>query len=236
MDISSSHLNTSTIQERKQGLVYQKTLYVLVAIELILALVWTSFALYWWPQLGSHILHWWEFGLVAGVLALVLILVAFFVPAVRKFPINWVIYALFTLAFAHFICFLCTLDFSKLVYFALWVLTAIIVGFAVYSLCSSSYIPIIESFLIAFGVGTCVLVAFIVFSNYSLYLLILVAVATSILGFYYAYGLRTATRFSNFDDSEQDPVTGAVRYWIDGALVGCRFFEMFGRAFKARDY
>lgn len=234
MDISSSHLNTSTIQERKQGLQYQKILYVLVAIELILALVWTSFALYWWPQLGAQILHWWEFGVVAGVLTVLLILVAFFVPAVRKFPINWVIYVLFTLAFAHFACFLNTLDYSQLLYFALWVLTVIICGFAVYSVCSSSYIPIIESFLIAFGLGTLVLIAFIVFTGYSLYLLILVAVATAILGFYYAFSLRTATRFSNFDNFEEDPVSGAVRFWIDGALVGCRFFEMFGRSFKAR--
>lgn len=236
MDISSSHLNHSTIQERKQGLYYQKTLYILVAIELIIALVWTSFSVYWWNQLGAEIIHWWPFGLAAGVLALILILLAFFLAFVRNFPINWVIYVLFTAAFAHFIAFLVCLDYSQLLYFALWTFTAIIVGFAVYSVASTSYIPIIESFLIAFGVGTIVLVAFIVLTNHSLYLLILVAVAASIIGFYYAYGLRTATRFSNFDDYEEDPVSGAVRFWIDGALVGCRFFEMFGRAFKSRNY
>jgi hypothetical protein len=236
MDISSSHLNHSTIQERKQGLYYQKSLYILVAIELIIALVWTSFSVYWWNQLGSQILHWWPFGLAAGVLALILILLAFFLAFVRNFPINWVIYALFTAAFAHFVAFLTCLDYSQLLYFALWIFTAIIVGFALFSVASTSYIPIIESFLIAFGVGTIVLVAFIVLTNHSLYLLILVAVATSIVGFYYAYGLRTATRFSNFDDTEEDPVSGAVRFWIDGALVGCRFFEMFGRAFKSRNY
>jgi len=235
MDISSSHLNTSTLQERKQGLQYQKILYVLVALELIVALVWTSFSLYWWPQLGSQIQNWWEFGLVAGILVLLLVLIAFFVPQVRRFPINWVIYLLFTLSFAHFACFLNTLDISNLLYFALWVLTVIIVGFALYSLLALSYIPIGESFLISFGLGTLVLIAFIAFTNFSLYLLILVAVGTVILGFYYAYGLRTATRFSNFDDSEEDPVTGAVRFWLDGALVGCRFFEMFGRSFKTRD-
>lgn len=232
MDISSSHLNTSTIQERKQGLAYQKILYVLVAIELIVALVWTSFALWYYDRLGGPILHWWEFGLVAGLLALLLILIAFFVSAIRKFPINWVIYILFTLAFAHFICFLNTLDYTQLLYFALWVLTAIISAFALYSLLSTTYLPIIESFLISFGVATVVLIAFIVFTSHSLYLLILVAVATAVLGFYYAFSLRTATRFSNFDNFEEDPVSGAVRYWIDGALVGCRFFEMFGRSFK----
>ncbi len=234
MDISSSHLNTSTVQERKQGLQYQKTLYVLVAIELIIALIWSSFAVYWWAQLGSHIIDWWVFGLVAGVLALLLALVAFFVGAVRRFPINWIIYILFTAAFAHFIAFLVCIDLSQLLYFALWVLTAIVVGFAAYSLLSSSYIPVVESFLIAFGAGVIVLIPFIVFTNHSIYLLILVAVATALIGFYYAYGLRTATRFSNFDSHEDDPVSGAVRFWIDGALVGCRFFEMFGRSFNAR--
>lgn len=236
MDISSSHLNHSTIQERKQGIFYQKTLYILVAVELIIALLWTSFAVYWWQQLGAQILNWWPFGLAAGILALLLILLAFFVAFVRNFPINWVVYVLFTAAFAHFVCFLTCLDHSQLLYFALWTFTAIIIAFALYSLASSSYIPLIESFLIAFGVATAVLVAFIVLTSHSLYLLILVAVATAIVGFYYAYGLRTATRFSNFDDSEEDPVSGAVRFWIDGALVGCRFFEMFGRAFKTRNY
>ena len=235
MDISSSHLNASTIQERKQGLQYQKVLYVLVAIELIVALIWTSFSLYWWPQLGSQILNWWEFGLVAGILVLLLILIAFFVSGIRQLPINWIIYGLFLLAFAHFICFLNTLDQSQLLYFSLWILTTIISGFALYSILSSSYIPIIESFLISFGAGTLVLIAFIVFSSYSLYLVILVAVGSVILGFYYAYGLRTATRFSNFDDNEEDPVSGAVRFWLDGALVGCRFFEMFGQSFKSRE-
>jgi len=234
MDISSSHLNTSTIQERKQGLRYQHILYQLVAIEMIVALIWTSFALYYWNKLGDPIRVWWYFGLVAGIIVLLLILLTFFVGAVRRFPINWVIYILFVLAFAHFACFLNTLDPSRLLYVVLWVLTGIICGFAIYSLCASSYIPIIESFLIAFGVGIVVLIAFLVFTSYSVYLLILVAIATVIVGFWYGYGLRTATRLSNFDDSEDDPVTGAVRFWLDGALVGCRFFEMFGRSFGNR--
>jgi FtsH-binding integral membrane protein len=236
MDISSSHLNVSTLNERKQGVRYQKVIYALVAIELIVALVWTSFALYWWPQLGSHIQKWWEFGVVAGVLVLVLIVVTFFVEAVRRFPINWVIYILFVLAFAHFACFLNTLDPSRLLYFALWVLTTVIVAFAIYSFCASSYIPLLESFVLAFGIGTLVLIAFIVFSNHSIYLLIIVALGAVIIGFYYAYGLRTAVRFSNWETAEDDPVSGAVRFWIDGALVGCRFFEMFGHSIGSRNY
>lgn len=235
MDISSSHLNATTLEQRKQGLGYQKILYFLVAIELILALLWTSFSLYWWPQLGSQIAKWWEFGLVAGILVLLLILIAFFVHVVRTLPINWVIYGLFTLAFAHFAAFLNTLDSSNLLYFALWLLTVIVCGFALYSICSASYIPVIESFLISFGLSVVVLIAFIVFSSLKLHLLIIVAIGTAILGFYYAYGLRTATRFSNFDDNEEDPVSGAVRFWLDGALVGCRFFEMLGHSFKTRE-
>jgi len=235
MDISSSHINVSSLPERKQGVRYQKVLYALVAIELIAALIWTSFALYWWPQLGSKILRWWEFGLVAGVLVVLLIFVTFFIEAVRRFPINWVIYIFFVFAFAHFACFLNTLDPSRLLYFALWVLTAVITAFAVYSFCCESYIPLLESFVLAFGVGTLVLIAFIVFTNHSIYLLILVALAAVIVGFYYAYGLRTAIRFSNWEKAEDDPVSGAVRFWIDGALVGCRFFEMFGHSVGYRD-
>lgn len=234
MDISSSHINISTLPERKQGVRYQKIIYTLVAIELVVALIWTSFALYWWPQLGSKIARWWEFGLVAGILTVLLILIAFFVDLVRRFPINWVIYILFVIVFAHFACFLNTLDSSRLLYFALWVLTAIIVGFAIYSFCSETYIPLLESFVLAFGIGTLLLIAFIVFANQSIYLLILVGLAAVIIGFYYAYGLRTAIRFSNWEKAEDDPVSGAVRFWIDGALVGCRFFEMFGQSVGSR--
>ena len=214
MDISSSYLNTSQLNEKRQGIRHQKVLYILVAIELIVALIWSSFALYWWPQLGAEILKWWEFGLVAGILALLLVLVAFFVSVVRRLPI--------------------TLDKSRLLYFGLWVFTVVISGFAIYSVCAFSYIPILESFILSFGIGAVVLIVFIVFTSFSLYLLILVAIAAVILAFFYASGLRTATKYSNFDDSEEDPVTGAVRFWIDGALVGCRFFEMIGRSFGSR--
>ena len=234
MDISSSYLNTSQLNEKRQGIRHQKVLYILVAIELIVALIWSSFALYFWPPLGAEILKWWEFGLVAGILALLLVLVAFFVSVVRRLPINWVIYILFTLAFAHFVCFLVTLDKSRLLYFGLWVFTVVISGFAIYSVCAFPYIPILESFILSFGIGAVVLIVFIVFTSFSLYLLILVAIAAVILAFFYASGLRTATKYSNFDDSEEDPVTGAVRFWIDGALVGCRFFEMIGRSFGSR--
>ena len=236
MNISRSHLNISTLNEKRQGVNYQKVIYALVAIELIVALIWTSFALYWWPQLGAPIARWWEFGLAAGILGLLLILITFFVNAVRRFPINWVIYILFVLAFAHFACFLNTIDNSRLIYVALWVLTAIITAYAIYSFCTWSYIPLLESFFLAFGVGTLVLIVFLVFSDKSIYLLILVALAAVIVGFYYAYGLRTAVRFSNWETAEDDPVSGAVRFWIDGALVGCRLFEMYGHSVGSRDY
>jgi len=235
MDISSSHLNHTTLEQRKQGFGYQKTLYALVAIELIVALLFTSFSLYWWAALGSELAKWWYFGVIAAALVVLLILIAFFVSQVRILPINWIIYGVFTLAFADLAAFLNCLDPSNLLYFSLWSLTVIISGFALYSICSSSYIPVIESFLISFGLGALVLMAFIVFTALRLQWLIVVSIGTAVFGFYYAYGLRTATRFSNFDEHEEDPISGAVRFWLDGLLVGCRFFEMFGQSFKERE-
>ena len=235
MDISSSHLNHTTLEQRKQGFGYQKILYTLVAIELIIALLFTSFSLYWWADLGSQLAKWWYFGVVAAVLVVLLILIAFFVSQVRILPINWIIYGIFTLAFADLAAFLNCLDPSNLLYLSLWALTLTMSGFALYSICSSSYIPVIESFLISFGVGTLVLIAFIVFTSMKLQWLIVVSVGTAVFGFYYAYGLRTATKFSNFDEHEEDPISGAVRFWLDGLLVGCRFFEMFGQSFKERE-
>lgn len=231
MDISGYSVNKSTLEERQRNLKYTRFLYALLAIELIVALIWTSICLGHPDRLANPIVRWWEFGLVAGIIAGLLILATFFVAAVRRFPINWAIYALFTLAFAHLWAFLCCLDKSRNLYFALWLLTAIAVGFALYSLSATYYMQATESVLVVLGTGFVVLLAFLAFTQLDFFLLILVFVPVCIFGIYLALDLRTMLRHNLYETEEEDAVAGAVRIWIESVLVFCRLAELVGSAF-----
>lgn len=231
MDISGYSANKSTLEERQRNLTYSRTLYLLLAVELIVALVWTSFCLYFWDKLGSPIVRWWEFGLVAGIISGLLILATFFVAQVRRFPINWAIYGLFTLAFAHFWAFLCCLDESRCLYFALWVLTAISIGFALYSILATYYMQATESAIVVLGSSLPVLLAFLAFTEMSFFLLILVYIPVIIFGIYLALDLRTMLRKNMYDTKDEDAVAGAVRIWIESILVICRLGELVGSMF-----
>ncbi len=234
MDFQNTSLNRSTFEERQKNLSYSRWLYLLLAIALIIALVWTSFCLYYWNELGGPIVHWWEFGLVAAILVLILILAAFFVPATKKFPINWVVYILFVLCFAHLMAFLCCWDSSRYLYFALWVFTAITVAYAGYGLVANYYMSTITSLLLALAAGGVVLTAFIVFSSLNFLWLVLVFVVVIVIAFYLAYDVRKMLRNNIYDSREEDPVSGAVRVWAEGSLVFCRLGELVGDLFHQR--
>ena len=139
MDSSGLSLNKSIFEERQKNLKYIRWLYMFLAIELIVALIWSTFCLEYWDALGEEIVHWWEFAIAAAVICVILILLTLFMPFVRKFPINFVIYLLFTLAFAHLCAFLSCWDTSRLFYYGLWVLTAICVALAIYAQCTNYY-------------------------------------------------------------------------------------------------
>lgn len=231
MDISGYSVNKSTLEERQRNLKYTRFLYILLAVELILALIWTSFCMHYWTKLGAPIVKWWVFGMIAGIIAGLLVLATFFVSAVRRFPINWAIYFLFTLAFAHFWAFLCCLDSSKLLYFALWLLTAIAVGFALYALTANYYMQATESALVVLGSSIPVFLAFLAFTEMDFFLLILVYIAVVIFGVYLALDLRTMLKHNLYDTNDEDAVAGAVRIWIESVLVFCRLGELFGSMF-----
>ena len=231
MDISGYSVNKSTLEERQRNLKYTRFLYILLAVELIVALIWTSFCIHYWTKLGAPIVRWWVFGLVAGIIAGLLVLATFFVAAVRRFPINWAIYFLFTLAFAHLWSFLCCLDSSRYLYFALWVLTAIAVGFALYSLSATYYMQATESALVVLGCGLIVLLAFLAFTEMDFFILILVFIPVVIFGIYLALDLRTMLKHNLYETHEEDAVAGAVRIWIESVLVFCRLGELVGSMF-----
>ncbi len=236
MDSSGLSLNRSTFEERQKNLTYIRWLYFLLAIELILALIWSTFCLHFWNALGEEIVHWWEFGLVAGIICILLILATLFVPVLKKFPINWVVYILFTLAFMHLCAFLSCWDHTRLFYYGLWLLTAITIGLFLYAYCSTYYMETIPTMLVAFGSSALVLVAFIVFTDMNVFLLILVFVPVAVFGVYLAYDIRTSVRNNLFDSEDEDPVSGAVRIWIETILVFCRLGELVGGMFRKKQY
>ena len=134
MDASIASLNKSTFEERQKNISYLRTLYILFALEFVVAILWTLFAWVWVPSVGRFIVDWWYFALAAAIIALLLVLVTFFVPQVRKFPVNIVIYLLFVLCFAYVWSFLVVyFEVSRLAWYVLWLLAAIALGFAIYS-------------------------------------------------------------------------------------------------------
>ena len=232
MDHSSMSLNRSTVEQRQSNLKFIRVLHLLLAIELILTVIWASFILHFWDELGKPIVHWWEFGLVAGCLVILLLILALALQFTRNPPINWIIYALFTLSFAHFFGFLACLDKTRLVYFALWVLTAIATALFLHWLTSIEYISTLTSAVTVFGSAAVTLLAFLTFSEINASYLIMVYLAASIFGVFLTRGIRISVKTSIYGSDESEPVSGAVRIWGEGLLVFVRFGELFGNSFR----
>lgn len=232
MDYSSMSLNKSTIEQRQSNLKFIRVLHLLVAIELILTIIWASFSIYFWDDLGAPIVRWWEFGIVAGSLVFLLLIIALALQITRRPPINWIIYALFTLSFVHLFGFLACLDKTRLVYFALWVLTAVTLALFLHWLISIEYISTLTSTVTVFGSAAVVLLAFLTFSEINPIYLIMVYLAASILGVFLTRGIRISVKSSIYESDENEPVSGAVRIWGEGLLVFFRFGELFGNSFR----
>lgn len=231
MNTSGLSLNRSTLEQRKNNLSYIRTLYVLLAIELVLALIWSSFLLWWWDPVGDWIDRWWEFGLAAAIICIVLILATLFVDALKKIPVNWAIYGIFTLFFIYLCGYLSCADHTRLFYYALWLLTAIAIGLAIYANLNNYYMENVVTLLVVMGSAGMVLIGYLAFSDISVFKLLLIYVPIVVFGVYLAYDLRTTVRNTLFETMEEDPVSGAVRVWAETVLVFCRLGELLGRIF-----
>ena len=231
MDISNYSANKSTLEERKRNLTNTRILYVLLALQLMLALLWTSFCVGYWGKLGEPIVRWWIFGMIAGIIAGLVMLAAFLVASIRRYPLNWAVYLAFALAFAHFWAYLCCLDGSRLLYFALWLLTSISTGFALYALSATYYMQTTGSALIVLGSSLPILFAFIAFADMGFFLVVLVYVAVVVFGVYLAFDLRKMVKNSLYDTGDDDAVTGSIKIWVEALLVFCKFAELIGAMF-----
>jgi FtsH-binding integral membrane protein len=229
MNLSNISNGKISFEERQKNMSFLRNLYTLFAIELLIAVIWTSFALSYYVEFGDGIKRWWEFAIVSGVLCLLLLLISFLQFA-RRFPINVVVYLLFTLSFMHFSSWLCLIDSTFLVYYALWLLLFVAIGFAIYAWSTNTYMNTMISILVIVASTLIVFIAFLIFSEIRFLGLLLVLLAVIIYGFYLNYDVRKMVRGGVYEYSREDPWTGAVRIWAEGLLVFVRFIELLGRS------
>ena len=230
MNLSNISSGKISQEERTKNLNFLRLLYSLFALELLIAVIWTSFALAYFPEFGDGIKRWWEFAIVSGVLCLLLIIIALIFQFARNFPINVVIYLLFTFSFMHFSSWLSLVDHTFLVYYALWLLLFIAVGFAIYAWSTNTYMNTMISILVIVASTLVVFMAFLIFSEIRFLGLLLVLLGVIIYGFYLNYDVRKMVKGGVYEYSREDAWSGAVRIWAEGLLVFVRFVELMGRS------
>lgn len=230
MNLSNVSTGRVTYEERQRNLYFLKVLYTLFAITLAVTVLWTSFALGFFDEFGLGILLWWEVAIATGVLCLILIAVAFFVPFAQQIPTSIVVYVLFTIFFMHFWSWVALVDPSRLVYYGLWLLLAIAVAYAIYAWSTTTYMNALISIMITGVAVLLVFVPFLIFSNVSFLGLLLVLLGVLVYGFYINYDIRKMVRGGIQDYSREDPWSGAVRIWLESVFVFCRFIELLGRS------
>lgn len=220
----------TTPEDRAKNIDFLRMLYTLFAIKLLIALIWTSFALSHYDKFGKGIERWWEFAIVTGVMCLILILATIIMPALRKFPIGAAIYAVFTICFMHFVSYLCLLDKTYLVYYALWLLFAVSIGFVIYAWSLVSRSNTLISIMVVTTSCLMIFIVFLIFSEIKFIGLLLVLFGILVFGFYLNYDVRKMVRGGIIEYVTDDPYTGAIRIWLESALVFCRFIELIGRS------
>ena len=230
MNASNLSAGKVTFEERQRNLSFLRILYTLFAITLLVAVIWTSFALSYFDNFGFGILKYWQVAIATGVICLLCILLATFVPFAQRIPVSIAIYVIFTLCFMHFASWLCLVDRSRLVYYALWLLLAIGVAYAIYAWSTSTYMNTLISILITGVACLLVFVGFLIFSEVSFLGLLLVLLAVLIYGCYLNYDIRKVVRGGIQEYSREDPWSGAVRIWVESLFVFCRFNEQLGRS------
>lgn len=231
MDSSGLTLNRSTIEERNSKLYHLRFLYLLLGLQIGLALL-LGWYLRQHPSCAvTRFLGHWAVSLVLGILMLLIVLLCYFLSIVRREPINWLIYVLFTFLFAAFVGSLLAKDRSGLLWFVLWVLMLVALGLFLYFLVAEFYISSIGEILLIFGVAGLVLLFFLALTDVEPWKLAVGFLVACALAFFISYQHRSMVRNSLWDLGREDPVTGAVRVWFDALLGFCRIGELFTKGF-----
>jgi FtsH-binding integral membrane protein len=122
----------------------------------------------------------------------------------------------------------CAENSNRLVFFGLMLMTAISVAFELYAVCSSNYMQTLSAIVFILGCTLIILQSFIIWTTVDIVYIGLVYVPIIIFGFYLNYDIRRMVRGSLYDNQKEDPVTGAVRIWLETTFVFCRMVELAG--------
>ncbi len=126
-----------------------------------------------------------------------------------------------------FLAYLVCKDSSRLVYYGLWLLFAIAVGYCIYAWGCQTYMSTLFSLLVVSAACLVVFVGFLIFSEVEFVGMLLVLLGILVFGFYLNYDVRRMVRGGALEDD--DAVCGSVRIWGESVMVFCRFVELLGR-------
>jgi FtsH-binding integral membrane protein len=133
MDTSVASLNRSTFEERQKNVSYLRSLYFLLALQLLIAVAW-SLVVINTQSIKDWVRETWGLALALEIVAVLILLAVFFVPALNKGGVIGIaIYVIFTLVAAYLWGYFCSLNEDNYGFYVLLLLTGIAIGFAAYT-------------------------------------------------------------------------------------------------------
>lgn len=133
MDTSVASLNRSTFEERQKNVSYLRSLYFLLALQLLIGLAWALIVIHV-GGIRDWVRDYWGLALALEIVAVIILLAVFFVQALNKGgAIGIAIYVLFTLVMAYLWGYFCSLNERNYGFYILLLLTGIAIGFAAYT-------------------------------------------------------------------------------------------------------
>lgn len=133
MDTSVASLNRSTFEERQKNVTFLRSLYFLLAFQLLVGVAWALVVINV-DKIYDWVRDAWGLALAFEIIAVILLLVVFFVPAVNNGGIiGIIIYVIFTLVMAYLWGYFSSLNDYRYGFYILLLLTGVAIGFAAYT-------------------------------------------------------------------------------------------------------
>ena len=131
--IASQSLNRSTFEGRQKNVAYLRSLYFLLAVQLLIAVGWCLFLINT-ESVANFVRRYWGIALAVGIIVVLIALAVYFVPALNAGGPGPAVYGAFTILAAYLWGYFCSLDLGEnYAWYILLLLTAIAIGFAAYT-------------------------------------------------------------------------------------------------------
>lgn len=203
-----------------------RKLYLMLAIQWTLAVVVTTIALR--VEDFSDFL---SENLVIYIIAilflfLTLALAFFFRSAMSQFPLNALVYFLFTAALSLIFAYICVIDKSNTLLMILvgcWLITISLLVYVLTNKCEITYQGATLFIVAAIFI---VLEGFLLYSSTRLVIIMLVSIAEVIWGFYLVYDTQTIVSGVKYDWIKDDYVSGAIGVYMDVIVLFLRLCEL----------